>query len=339
MLELVNVERERVGVPQLVLGNNPVAQMHADSMLKNCFSAHWGLDGLTPTMRYNLLGGYQVNAENVSGLDYCYTKSDRVISRDTMLEVAQAVDGFMKSEGHRETMLDPNYSIASLGISYDAYNFQVSQHFEGYYIRYDHFPSIDEDGVLSLSGAVLNGASLSDSKDLEITVIYDQVPYELTRGQVSRTYGSCLGEVLLEVRGPAPRGTTWADDWYEGNRMECPSPYDVDPEAPGAVSPQEARNLFREAKEAWEFAEFAGRVRVPFVDATRWRVRESSFDVEVDMSSFLVSEGGVYMIVVWAEVEKRTEIVSEYSVWVGATPPEKYAEVLNGDYRFDNSQK
>ena len=71
MLELVNAERERAGVPAVVLGENAAAQMPAEASLENCSSSHWGPDGLKPYMRYSLAGEYQANGENGHGLNYC----------------------------------------------------------------------------------------------------------------------------------------------------------------------------------------------------------------------------------------------------------------------------
>ena len=59
------------GVPPLAMGTNVAAQVHAESARDGCFTGHWGLDGTTPGMRYNLAGGYQANAENMTGLNYC----------------------------------------------------------------------------------------------------------------------------------------------------------------------------------------------------------------------------------------------------------------------------
>ena len=39
MLEIINAERTRAGVPTVVLGDNIAAQLHAESALENCFSA------------------------------------------------------------------------------------------------------------------------------------------------------------------------------------------------------------------------------------------------------------------------------------------------------------
>ena len=76
MLQLINAERAAVGLMPVALGENAAAQLHAEASLRGCFSSHWGLDGLKPYMRYSLTGGYQANAENGSGLDYCITDAD-----------------------------------------------------------------------------------------------------------------------------------------------------------------------------------------------------------------------------------------------------------------------
>ena len=77
MLELINKERVEAGVQPVTLGDNFAAQLHAENSLANCFSSHWGLDGLKPYMRYSLAGGYQSNGENWYGSDYCIRASDR----------------------------------------------------------------------------------------------------------------------------------------------------------------------------------------------------------------------------------------------------------------------
>ena len=42
MLELINEERSRAGVPAVELGDNQAAQLHAEASLEGCYSSHWG---------------------------------------------------------------------------------------------------------------------------------------------------------------------------------------------------------------------------------------------------------------------------------------------------------
>ena len=77
MLGLINDERKKAGVPEVSLGDNNAAQIHAENSIRDCVSGHWGTDGLGPPMRYSLAGGYQSNRENASGYRYCLSEEER----------------------------------------------------------------------------------------------------------------------------------------------------------------------------------------------------------------------------------------------------------------------
>ena len=189
MLELINDERVNVGLNPVVLGDNVAAQLHAEASLENCFSSHWGIDGLKPYMRYSLAGGYQSNGENGSGRDYCIKASDGYRANGSAeQEIRQAMEGWMDSPGHRDNILDPLHKKVNIGLAWDRYNFKAYQHFEGEYVEYAHPPLI-ENGVLRISGTVKNGVEFNDDfRDLGVQVYYDPPPHALTIGQVARTY-------------------------------------------------------------------------------------------------------------------------------------------------------
>ena len=48
MLGLINDERKKAGVPEVSLGDNNAAQIHAENSIRDCVSGHWGTDGLGP---------------------------------------------------------------------------------------------------------------------------------------------------------------------------------------------------------------------------------------------------------------------------------------------------
>ena len=114
MLELINKARAEAGVPPVRLGTNRAAQLHAEAMHDNCFSAHWGLDGLSADMRYNLAGGQQSSAENVSGRNGCF---ELPVPRDLRESLLSAMSGFMRSPGHRATILDHHIRFGSIGMA------------------------------------------------------------------------------------------------------------------------------------------------------------------------------------------------------------------------------
>ena len=176
MLELVDAERARASVGPVVLGDNVAAQRHAEAALEHCFASHWGVDGLKPYMRYSLAGGYQANAENAHGSDYCITWADHIRAIGNIREdIADVVAGWMDSPGHRDTMLDPLHKKVNIGIAWDRYNFKAFQHFEGDYVTFTAMPAITG-GILSFAGEVKNGAGFRDLQDLGVQVFYDRPP-------------------------------------------------------------------------------------------------------------------------------------------------------------------
>ena len=202
MLELINAEREKAGVDQVALSDNIAAQLHAEAALQNCFSSHWGVDGLKPYMRYSLAGGFQSNGENGSGLDYCITSTDgyRAIASIEQA-IRDAVAGWMNSSGHRRNLLDPQHRRANISIAWDRYNTAMFQHFEGDYVEYDQLPHIS-DGVLTLSGQTTNGVRFGRERDLGLQIYYDPPPDTLTLGQVARTYCYDNGRLVASLREP-----------------------------------------------------------------------------------------------------------------------------------------
>ena len=162
MLELINAERTQAGLPPVVLGDNVAAQLHVEAALENCIASHWGIRGLKPYMRYSLAGGYQSNAENTHGSDYCIKDSDGYRPVDSIeQEVLDAMEGWMDSPGHRRNVLDKWHRKVNIGLAWDRYNFTAIQHFEGDYVEYDRLPTF-ENGILHLSGRIANGLQFGD---------------------------------------------------------------------------------------------------------------------------------------------------------------------------------
>ena len=325
MLELINAERKKAGVPPVVPGDNIAAQLHAESALANCFSSHWGIDGLKPYMRYSLAGGYQSSAENGSGIDYCIKDSDRYRPiRNITEEVDDAIDGWMASAGHRMNILDKHHKKVNIGLEWDKYNFFAFQHFEGDYVEYDELPSINDGGILSLSGTTKNGVTFRGERDLGVQIYYDPPPHELTRGQVSRTYCYGSGRPVASLREPLTGNRFWTESEYSTIYNPCPDPYDIPVDAPAARSHDEAGVL-------WEQAYRASRnqrgqsITVPWITALMWNARGDAFSVKANIKEVLGGHGnGVYTIVVWGDIDGERVVISEYSIFYGITPPGTY---------------
>ena len=326
MLELINNARANAGLNPVALGDNIAAQLHAETALANCFSSHWGIDGLKPYMRYTLAGGYQSNGENGSGSDYCIKASDgyrAIVSIKN--EIDDAMDGWMDSPGHRRNILTPQHQKVNIGIAYDRYNTAMYQHFEGDYVEYDSTPSI-ANGILSLSGTTKNGVTFRAPDDLGIQIYYDPPPHELTRGQVTRTYCYDSGRQLAALREPLTDGSFWTTDKFTKTYEPCPSPYDVPADAPPARSADEADWLWQEAK-AVSRSSTPQSITLPWITASEWTANGKTFAVRADISNLLQQRGsGVYSITIWGTIAGEDAVISEYSIFHGITPPDTYSD-------------
>ncbi len=324
MLELINAERTKAGLGTVELGDNIAAQLHAEASLENCFSSHWGMDGLKPYMRYSLAGGYQSNGENGHGLDYCIKSRDnyRPLASITQ-EIDDAMEGWMASPGHRDNIMDKWHKKVNIGLAWDRYNLFAYQHFEGDYVEYDQLPSI-EDGILALSGIVKNGADFNGDRDLSIQIYYDRLVHQLTRGQIARTYCYDLNHPIAALREPLADGWYYPTDNFKDAYNPCPSPYDVSPDAAAPRSHDEAHRFWQDAYRSSQAQEYVA-ITVPWITASLWRAAGSYFIVEVSLEDLLSTYGdGVYTVVLWGPIDGESTVISEYSMFVGITPPPIY---------------
>lgn len=323
MLDLINAERRNAGVDPVVLGDNVAAQIHAEASLDGCFASHWGLDGLKPYMRYSLAGGYQSNGENASGFDYCSVSDGPIGVVDE--GIAAVMEGWMSSPGHRRNILDKTHKKVNTGLAWDRYNFNAIQHFEGDYFEYDRLPAIDENGVLSFEGRVKNGVILhgEDYYDLGVGVFYDPPPHALTRGQLSRTYCYDGGLPVAALRPPSYGG--YSEHTFTTTREPCPDPYDVPADAPAPRSLEQSRVFFELARSASERLPEQS-ITVPWITVPVWTAWGYAFAVAVSISDVLAQYGsGVYSITVFGIIDGDDVVISEYSIFHGAVPPDTYS--------------
>ena len=316
MLGLINAARAAAGARPVALGGNAAAQLHAEEALAGCFSSHWGRDGLKPTMRYSLAGGYQANGENVSGLNYCITAADgyRAIASPEE-EAREAMEGLMDSAGHRRNILDPRHRAVSLGLAWDEWNFMAVQQFEGGYVTYGRAPAIDDDGVLAFSGETRNGAAFTEEDDLGVQVYYDPPPRPLTRGQLARTYCYDSGRIVAALRAPAGPFAYYPSDELLSAHAPCPNPYDVPADAPAPQSHDEAHAAWQAAYDASQAREERSVV-ARWITAEEWVADGQRFAVTADLSEVLAEHGaGVYSLAVWGAIEGERAVISEYSIF------------------------
>ena len=318
MLALINAARTEAGLSAVVRGDNGAAQVHADNSLANCISSHWSIDGLTPDMRYSLAGGYQSANENVYGSDYCKLPNQGYSAISSVAgEVRKAMEAWMESPAHRDNILKPRQRKVNIGLAWDRFNFMAVQQFEGDFIEYTDLPEIKDD-VLSMVGKVKNGANLEHGDHIRVSVLYNPQPQPLTRGQIARVYGSCLGRkvALLSYRGSGRTESTW---------KPCLSPYDVAHDAPAPTSASVAHELWEEARARYESLDVSVPITVARVRMSRWELDGDRFAVSADLGDVLEAHGpGVYQVVLFGVLDGDVEPISEHSIFHGIPRPSGY---------------
>ena len=322
-LTLINIARTASGLNPVILGDNIAAQLHAESALENCFSSHWGIDGLKPYMRYTLRGGQQYNAENVSGLDYCITAGDGYAkNRSVEYEIGDATEGLLQSPGHRRNILNKWHKKVNFGIALDDYNFTFVQHFEGDYVEYSEVPTISN-GILSFKANTQNGARIRDEDSLGVQIFYDPPVQPLTRGQVSRTYCLKSGLQIASLRPPLQPNWFYDSDDFTPvhSQPACPDPYEVPADASPPRSADEAHDYWQAAYDASQ-TEVEITVTLPWITATDWSVTNDSFAISADVSNLVAQHGnGVYTILLWGQINGEDIPISEYSIFIPPYQP------------------
>lgn len=334
MLELINGARTDAGLARVELGENRAAQIHAENSLRDCTASHWGIDGLKPYMRYSLAGGYQSNAENWYGSDYCITEADGYRAIETVsMEIGRAMQGWMESPGHRANILDPSHKKVNMGMAWDRFNFVAYQHFEGDYVEFTDLPRI-EGGRLSFEGRVKNGAAFGVDSIFPVRIGFDPTPHPLARGQVAMTYCYGPGVPVLYLRELLPLINQLPEEYVleeylpdepiNTEHESCTDPYAISPDAPAPSSHEEA-HLFWQRARSLNQQPVRVPVSVPTRTASRWQMSGDSFSVAADVSDILWTHGpGVYTIELLGILAGEPEVISTYSVFHQVPRPQGY---------------
>ncbi len=319
------------------MGDNISAQVHAEISLFDCHSSLWSSDGLNPTARYTLSGGYQATSMVVSGTDYCGDRDEKEYI--TNADIKRIIDGMLKPEADwdefdysiLESLSNDEYRVINVGLTRDSHFTTAVFLLEAEFIEYEKLPSI-KGGILTFSGGVKNGAVLADEDALGASLEYHPPPGPLTQGQLARTFAGTSGTRAANLREPAGEGYHWTSDSSTKTYYNCRSPYEIDlQDAPSVQSKQEAKELYGEAREACRrirYEKIGGVERtVPWITADRWQVGNNSFDVSVDVSEVLSEHGGgVYTVLIWAAGAGDERILaSEYSIFHEVVPTDVYS--------------
>lgn len=204
-LSLINNDRQKYGLGNVTLSNEPSAQQHADSMLAQDYFSHWDTYGMKPYMRYTLLGGRGAVAENVA---YQYSAACSILGctgninpkssiqqmeYDMMYNDSQCCDN-----GHRYNILDANHTDVSVGVAYNSSTVYFVEDFENTYVSWKNYGPDAATYEMYLSGALPDSMSLSS-----ILISYDSPVENMSKAQLAATSSYGYGtEVAGVVSSP-----------------------------------------------------------------------------------------------------------------------------------------
>lgn len=144
-LELINKDRAEHGLAPVILGSNPMAQMHAEEMLKHNYTGYWRVDGRKPYMVYSETGGKSYVSVNVASQGFtdlewaakgCGSSPESCEVPSPEDAIAQGQQGAMRDGGasnqsRRDRILSPAHRSVSIGVAWNGRRVVVVQHFEG----------------------------------------------------------------------------------------------------------------------------------------------------------------------------------------------------------------
>jgi uncharacterized protein YkwD len=114
-LDLANQDRSRRGFSPLRPDSllSKAAQRHAEDMLRRGYFSHYSPEGRTPTDRFAAVGGRKGAAENIFMLRDS-SLGNAPIGADRLAFFEQ---GWMRSPGHRQNLLDRRYGRFGFGLA------------------------------------------------------------------------------------------------------------------------------------------------------------------------------------------------------------------------------
>lgn len=225
---------------------------------------------------------------------------------------------------HQEKIQRPEHTKVNVGISYDCRALAVALEFEGENVTYQNPPTIQE-GQLAMEGSLFNGSELPVrglSVGLGVEVVeglridYLPLPRPLTRGQLLRASGECLGVpvAVIIIRRPLLLSNVDLEKGSEWEQSSCLSPFDFDPQSELPLSEYQAGQLLR-AQEKFESDLVISSV--PAILAGIWKVRNGNFTIQADVTQVIAKHGpGVYMINLLGKVDGASATISEYAIFV-----------------------
>lgn len=216
-LRIINHDRVANGLTPVKL--DPQASAIADDycrdQIRNGTTGHFGIDGLTPYMRYSFGGGNDGMSENAAAWSATYRFSDRALYDMIQRSERAMIGERAPHDGHRRTILDPSATHVGIGLAWQRGEFRLTQEFIRHYVDWTHaLPrTANENERVSGTARPVSGFSVE-----AVSVHHEPLPKPLTAAAANaideyslpeqrrdylprlRTYRQQRGAAVYEVR-------------------------------------------------------------------------------------------------------------------------------------------
>ena len=139
LLRLINRDRKQFGLEPVQLDTfaSSVADAYCKQQIRDHTSGHFGLDGLSPYMRYSFAGGNDAVSENAAAWSASYAFSDRALYEMVRRSEEEMMSEAAPHDGHRRTILDPFATHVGIGMAWDRGEFRLTEEFVRRYVTWN----------------------------------------------------------------------------------------------------------------------------------------------------------------------------------------------------------
>lgn len=199
VLNIVNQDRQAAGLNALLMDDqaSQVGDLHCREMLSGKFFSHWNRAGYKPYYRYEQSGGTDAVAENLSlweGRVYFIPWILKDILKDMHIRMMAEEP---PADGHRQTILTPQYTHLGVGIAFDRYGMRVAEEFIARYVEVQPIATTESPGKeINIKGKLLDKKRFNIDR---ILVYFEPFPEPLSVEQLNTkgSYSLPEGEVIL----------------------------------------------------------------------------------------------------------------------------------------------
>jgi uncharacterized protein YkwD len=160
---------------------------------------HWDLQGRAPYVRWGLSGGVDFHAENAAAWSASSGRLDTPLTEILLSSHESMMAETPPDDGHRRTILDPQWTHVGIGVGAVGGQFRMTQEFTRVGFEWVEVPAepVRAGARVAFAGKPLAGWDLA-----LVEVRFEQPPRQLTHSEVMRRGSYGYPPTILSERAP-----------------------------------------------------------------------------------------------------------------------------------------